>query len=126
MLQPTLEEALRSPLIIVAEYIGPLPEQKMTYFSGARVQYKVVEVLKGTPPVSPLSVRYLFNDGSACLEPEGWTFEKERMPSRRSHWILFLTGTDESGEHQTYRGNFGRREATPAQVSEVKHRLQLP
>lgn len=123
MLAPTLEEALRSPSIVVAEYVGVLPEQQITYFSGARVEYKLLEVLKGPSLASTFSVRYQFTDGSACLEPKNWSFEKELMPARGNRWILFLQGEEESGARTTYRGSFGRREASPLQVSEIKRML---
>lgn len=71
-------------------------------------------------------ILYAFHDRSACIEPEDWTFDENSMPAKGSRWILFLE-TEMGGAWQTYRGDYGRREATESNIDEVKNlEVQTP
>lgn len=112
---PTIEQGVEtSPSIVVAQYKGYKAEGKIEYFGGPTAEYEVKSVLKGKPVTGKLNVRYLFTDGSACLEPKGWVFKQDMMPKPGSTWILLLK------EPGTYRGSFGRIPHTEDNLKKVK------
>ena len=119
MFAPTKEEAFRSPLIVIGEYQGYKPRGEINYFRGPIARYKVIEVMKGSPMSKILDVRYDFQDGSACLAPEGEKFTKDWMPPVGSRWVLFLNKDKGEMYFSTYRGDFGRWPATEANIKEV-------
>jgi len=123
MLSPTKEEAYQSQLIVIAEYIGYISDNQISYFHGPIAQYRIIQVLKGVSRSMDLSVRYDFHDGSACVEEEGWKFSEELMPDIGSKWILFL-GEDASNYWTTYRGDFGRWIANPENLKQVEEGLE--
>lgn len=112
--------------IVIAEYDSyqraPLP----TYFGGAQATYKVKSILKTNQPPAlkagqAIVVRYDFQDGSACLEEENWKFSEKLMPAKGSKWILFLEQLRSSPPNfLTYRGDYGRRQATQQNVDAVR------
>lgn len=112
---PSLEEGIaQSPIVLVAKYRG-YRKHKIDYFSGATASYEITSVLKGSAPSSGLvALNYAFHDGSACIEPEGWTFSESLMPEVGSSWILLLQTPG------TYRGSAGRLPATPENMARVK------
>ncbi len=121
MMAPTDQEGFdRSAHIVVAEYQGySKGAEKVTYFDGVLADYKVVEVLKGGELSPSIKILYAFHDRSACIEPEDWTFDEKSMPAKGSRWILFLE-TEMGGVWQTYRGDYGRREATGPNIDDIK------
>lgn len=128
MMAPTDREGFdKSAHIVVAEYQGySKGAEKVTYFDGVLADYKVVEVLKGGEMSPSVRILYAFHDRSACIEPEDWTFDENSMPAKGSRWILFLE-TEMGGAWQTYRGDYGRREATESNIDEVKNlEVQTP
>ncbi len=118
MAPPTLEQALRSPLIVVARYEGCDPAGA-TYFGAIKASYTLVEVWKGKLPqeTKELSVGYTFTDGSACIEPKGWKFSPTFMPKKGASFVLFLIPSAE-GSYRTFRGHYGRWQADALQKSE--------
>lgn len=113
MPSPTLQEALTSPLIVVASYSEfRAPSQGVSYFGGLMAHYEVEEVLKGKSPAPSLWVHYSFHDGSPCIAPPDFRFTPEMMPKKGSRWLLFLRGNGK--EWHTYRGDWGRQEADKA------------
>lgn len=121
MMAPTDHEGFdKSAHIVVAEYQGyKKGAEKVTYFDGVLADYKVVEVLKGGELSPSIKILYAFHDRSACIEPEGWTFDERSMPAKGSRWVLFLE-TEMGGVWQTYRGDYGRREATGPNIDDIK------
>jgi len=111
----SLEEGVKvSPVIVVAKYRS-FRAGKVDYFGGAKATYQLTSVLKGEAPSNGLlALNYAFHDGSACLEPQGWTFSAGMMPKVGSQWILLLQLPG------TYRGDFGRLPATEANIKKVK------
>ena len=127
MPSPQKEHAYNSSHIAVCEYVGYKHDQKQTpdYFSGPIAQYKVQQILQGELLSTMVEVKYDFHDRSPCLAPPNWAFSKDRMPEIGSKWILFLTRQPKSKTFETYRGNFGRWEATDPIVLETKKALRV-
>ena len=125
MMAPSPAEAAKlASVIVVAEYQDYREDGKTSYFHPPIARYKVKKVLKGQLPEREVSVFYSFHDGSACLEEEGWRFSPARMPRKSSEWILYLLpGTAKQKAFQTYRGDYGRRPATPVNVDGVKAKV---
>ena len=79
-----------------------------------------------------VELSYAFTDGSACIEPnEGgtptFTFSETMMPAAGSRRILFLLpqdpGEKTASPRTTYRGDYGRWEATPENLAKVRAAL---
>lgn len=121
---PTLEGALRSPLIVLARYERCDPTGA-TYFGGVGATYTPLEVWKGKLPkeTKSLSVAYAFTDGSACIAPKKWTFSPKLMPKAGATFVLFLTPAGET--HRTFRGGYGRWPADALKKAERKTLRQL-
>lgn len=106
---PSLEEAQRSSRAVVAEYVDYTADGNIGYFSGPVARYRIVRG-NYTTPGQIVRIRYQFQDGSACLEPQGWVFSESMMPKKGSLWTLYLQG--EGPILDTYRGSFGRQPLT--------------
>ncbi|HBP21397.1 MAG TPA: hypothetical protein DEA08_26870 [Planctomycetes bacterium] len=114
MAAPTLEQALRAPLIVVAEFNRHDDEAKPSYFGGVPTWWYVDEVWKAPKEGGPrcgakrevVSVSWAFSDGSACIEPKDWTFDEERLAKSGQRYLLFLTPAGKG--YRTYRGSYGR------------------
>lgn len=136
MASASLEEAVRSPHIVLVSYqtheqpTGRSDED--IYLSGLKATYKLESVLKQTSqgtdkhaaaefkPGTNLNVRYLVHDLSPCMADRSFHFSKSLLPSKGSKWILFLNAKDNDNVWQTYRGSEGRLEATDSNVKKVK------
>ncbi len=130
MPSPTLEEAVKSPVVLVAQYVDYKPFlEPVTYMDGVMGHYLVKTVLKGSSPKDPhINVPYAFHDGSACLPDKDWKFTEDVMPKKGSGWILFLTppnwkSSNTDNAFTTYRGDFGRLAATTDNIAKVKKLL---
>ncbi len=118
---PTKEGAFNSKYILIAEYVGYVPNQrKIEYFQPPFAEYKVLRVLKGDERPHTLKLRYDFSDGSACIAPKPWEFNKQLMPNLKTKWLLFLVGKNSGNIFSSYRGTFGRIEATKQNILEVE------
>ncbi len=124
MLAPTKDQAFNSPLIAIVEYTGYKVDGKVDYFSGPIGQYKVIRLLKGANSSEVLDVRYDFTDGSACIKESGWKFTEGLMPEKGSSWILFLDKDSQMKYRTTYRGSFGRWDASLENIQEVESALK--
>ena len=111
---PTLERALRAPLIVVAEFSRRDERVEPTYLGGVPTYWYVDEVYQAPKGGAPrcgakrevVSVTWAFNDGSPCVAPKDWTFSPALLPKSGERYLLFLTPTDAG--HRTYRGRCGR------------------
>ena len=121
MVAPTFEEALsKSEYVVVAEYLKYEKKGPVDYFYGPFAIYRVVKVLKGKPLIGKIRVQYYFDDGSACIVPEGFKFNDTMMPAKGSQWILFLASKDSREKFwSTYRGDYGRWIATEDNLEKV-------
>jgi hypothetical protein len=124
MFEPTKDQAFNSPLIAIVEYTGYKLEGKVDYFSGPIGKYKIIRLLKGANVPEVLDVRYDFSDGSACIAEAGWRFTEDLMPEKGSRWILFLDKDSQMKYRTTYRGSFGRWDASPENIQEVENVLK--
>jgi hypothetical protein len=118
MAAPTLEGALRSPLIMLARYESCEPKGA-TYFGGVSATYTPLEVWKGKLPKGTkdrLAVGYAFTDGSACIAPKDWKFSSKLMPKQGATFVLFLTPAGKA--YRTFRGGYGRWPADALEKSE--------
>lgn len=132
----SLDEAARSPHVVLASYQGHEPttgrSSEDLYFLGLTATYKLESVLKqdrakdAGPVLEPgkkLNVRYIVHDLSPCEVDESFRFSESLMPSKGSKWILFLTAKDSKHDWQTYRGSKGRMEASESNIEKVKAML---
>ncbi len=120
---PTKTEAYKSEYIVIGEYIDYQAKEEINYFQGPIAKFKTIRILKGIDFPGILNIRYDFHDGSACLPLEGWVFSKDIMPKSGSFWILFLNKNKEYEVFTTYRGDFGRWEATEENIAELEKAL---
>lgn len=130
MSAPTIEEAIESSeYILVAEYseYSKRWQHKISYFYGPRATYRVNQILKGNSTLpKAIQVRYDFQDGSPCIESEKWRFDEKVMPQKGSRWILFLKSKgNEEDIWETYRGDYGRWEATDENFNKIKNQLKM-
>jgi len=120
---PTLEQALRSPLIVLARYERSDPADA-TYFGEIPATYAVQEIWKGKLPkgTKEITLGYRFHDSSACIAPPDWKFSKGMVPKVGATFVLFLSPytspVKPSISFQTYRGPFGRWAADALKKSE--------
>lgn len=126
MLPASLEQGVdASKQVVIATYQGYFKAQKAEYFTGIDANYRVEQTLKGPALKAgePLTVRYAFHDGSACMEPPDWKFDAKReMPTVGSRWVLLVLPKNSSKEVSgIYRGDFGRIPADEKHLNEVKN-----
>jgi len=79
----------------------------ISYFNPPLAVYRVTKQLHGVKTPEQIAVMFQFDDGSACIEEEGWKFSEKLMPEKGSKWLLFLKPGSE-GEFNTSRGTSGR------------------
>lgn len=111
---PTLEQALRAPLLVVAEFNRHDDEAEPTYFGGVPTYWYVDEVWKAPKEGGPrcgakrevVSVNWAFSDGSACIAPKDWTFSPKRLAKSGERYLLFLTPAGKG--YRSFRGPYGR------------------
>ncbi|HOJ76487.1 MAG TPA: hypothetical protein PLZ08_00115 [Bacillota bacterium] len=120
MVAPDVKEAVvHSTSIVIAKYKHYSSNNTIDYFNGPIATYSLEEILKGAAVNKTLKVKYRFEDGSACLPEDGWQFHDLIMPKKGSSWILFVDSKTD-GIFNTYRGNYGRWEATPENIRIIK------
>jgi len=124
MLVPTKKEAYKSEFIVIGKYVGYQEKEEINYFQGPVAKFKTIRILKGSSLPKTLNIRYDFHDGSACIDLEGWKFSKSIMPKSGSLWILFMNKSKENNAFVTYRGDFGRWEATEENIIKVEKALE--
>jgi hypothetical protein len=121
--RPTLEQALRSPLIVLARYERSDP-RGATYFGEIPASYSIQQIWKGELPqgTQEITLGYRFQDGSACIPPQDWAFSKDMLPKVGATFVLFLSPytspVKPAISYQSYRGPFGRWPADSLQKSE--------
>ena len=125
MPSPTKDQAIKSKWIIVGRFTGYQKKRssKVDYFNGVIASYEVIQILKNRTLPNQIKIHYEFQDGSACITPQKWKFEKDSMPKLGSKWILFLNKRDNGELFTTYRGDFGRWKATKEEITTLQKRL---
>lgn len=118
-----------STAVVIARYRGYQLKGPTDYMKGIDAFYQVEKVLyvkKGEKPLAlkkPITIRYAFHDGSACMPEQGWQFKQSMMPVVGTQWILFLQkpiGKETNKPYNTYRGDWGRKPATPENLEKIK------
>ncbi|HEY9784205.1 MAG TPA: hypothetical protein V6D17_02310 [Candidatus Obscuribacterales bacterium] len=126
-LEQTLEGAIRSEGIVIAEYLGYQKSPDITYFHPPVADFKIHKILKGPPLNKDLPVRYEFHDRSEKnMElPAGWHFSDDKMPEKGSQWILFMYFcAPHKGAYDLYQGCYGRLPANEENLNRVYAMLE--
>lgn len=146
---PREAEAVRSPWVVTAEYLGPtVPletlekyRSSVLYMSGVIGKYKVERVLKaqagiaGNKPQASTTilVHQIFHDFTNTTPANSWKFSANSLPAPGSKWILFLSSDNskvnnnsKAPMYETYGGSYGRWEATGQNLSRVSSLLAAP
>jgi len=124
---PTLEGAInRCETVVIAKYKGyenPYAElEDINYFTGPIATYEIIGYIKGNPLPREIEVGYCFDDGNSAEKPKNWAFNESLMPEKDSTWILMLEKSP-TGELTTYRGSYGRLEATERNIKKIKKKV---
>jgi len=149
---PSADEALDSPWIVTATYTGykrdalasatsqdpnsnsdpflthaPNLSEKGDYWLPIIAYYRIDNIIKSPQKsVRPTEIKvdFSFDDNSICIQPENWHFRESMMPEKGSKWILFLKDKDSLEVFKTYRGDYGRWEATRDNLQKVREGLK--
>lgn len=108
--EPSLDALCQVASIVEAEYENFERDPKagiIDYFHPPLAKFKFLRLVHGKAVPAEFFIFYSFDDGSACLMPEGWKFSEDLLPKPGSRWFLFLTEGQEK-LHKTYYGDFGR------------------
>jgi hypothetical protein len=126
--KPRAEDALLSPIIVTAQYLG---ERKYFHPETLVANYRLLETLRGSSLPDTLDVLFAFDDGSPCVRSQDFDYKSE-LPPRGDKQVLFmhrvevrypLSSAPES-VYVTYRGNFGRWKGTPETVTRVRAQIR--
>jgi tetratricopeptide (TPR) repeat protein len=115
------ENAFRySEWIGICEYRGYVKKADTSYFNPPTANFYWTKCLKGPPLNHDLPVKFRFCSKDGEKMPAGWKFDAEKMPTRGSQWLIFIpNAVPVGGAFDTYKGSYGRQEATEANVGEV-------
>ena len=105
---PSLEDMLRSEVIVVAEFLDVIPPAHPSNFdyTGVPAHFRRTRILRGEALSETLLVRYDFSDGSFCIPPQSFDY-RTHLPRRGERFVLFLS-YHQAGEWFTYGGDYGR------------------
>ncbi len=95
----------------------------ISFFNPPRAHFHIDKILKGPNLNKEMPVRFEFHDKTATEKPEGWEFSDSMMPKKGSKWILFTDAAiptqTAQNSFETFRGNYGRMEATKENLDEI-------
>jgi|GEM_PF-2380613 len=101
------------------EYLGYEKQSEISFDNPPIALYRWVKCFKG-PPLQMVPVKFEFEPNSEGKKPDGWKFGEHQMPQRHSHWIIFIpNAVPVQGSFRTYKGSFGRQEATKQNLDEL-------
>jgi tetratricopeptide (TPR) repeat protein len=122
----TFENAVHSECVLLATYEGYEKSPDISYFHPPIAKYRITKYLKGPPLNRDLPLRYEFHDRSKSVgAPEGWKFGPDKMPKKGSEWLIFIkNGLPRDGAFDTYMGNYGRQEASEANLNHIYSLLE--
>lgn len=109
----TLENAFtQSESIVVAEYKNYESDGLISFFDPPRANFVRTDFLKGHVPLNrSIPIRFEFHEKIGEKKPDGWKFDKDKMPKPGSKWILFInSAVPIDGMIETYHGSYGRME----------------
>ncbi|MBS1994024.1 MAG: hypothetical protein JSS83_26110 [Cyanobacteria bacterium SZAS LIN-3] len=113
---------LASEWIGVCEYRGyQAPKnQKILFHNPPTANFYWTEWIKGPPLNHHLPVKFKFYEYDGAPMPAGWTFGPDKMPKIGSKWIIFIpNAVPVEGGFDTYKGSFGRQEATDENLGKI-------
>jgi tetratricopeptide (TPR) repeat protein len=121
----SIENACRSEFIGICEYQGFDDTHDITYYHPPRAHYHIEKILKGPPLNAHIPIRYEFHDRSKGPAPKDWKFDKDKMPTKGSKWLVFIqNAVPRDGEFDTYQGSYGRQPATEEILNQVYAKLE--
>lgn len=115
-----------SEVIAICTYENYEKSDAISFFHPPRAHFRIDEILKGPKLNKEMPVRFEFHDKTATEKPEGWTFSESMMPKKGSKWLIFSeAGIPTNGSFETFRGNYGRMEATPDNLDSIYRVIHL-
>ncbi len=112
-----------SEFIAICTYESYEKADDISFFNPPRAHFRIDKILKGPNLNRAMPVRFEFHDKTATEKPQGWEFSDSMMPKKGSKWILFTDAAipTETAQNsfETFRGNYGRMEATKENLDEI-------
>jgi len=115
-----------SEFIGILVYEGYDKSDAITFFHPPIAHYHIETILRGPKLNREFPVRYEFHDKTAKEKPKDWKFSEDLMPKKGSKWLLFAPAAiPTNGAFETFRGSFGRMEATPDNLDQIYRVIEL-
>ena len=123
----TYENAFKySEFIGICSYKGYDKSDSITFYHPPIAQFRIEKILKGPKLNRAMPVRFEFHDKSDGEPDKGWKFSSDKMPKPGSKWLLFTEmAIPTNGAFETYRGSYGRQEATDVNLNEIYRVMEL-
>jgi tetratricopeptide (TPR) repeat protein len=104
---------LKSEWIGICEYRGYEKKENILFNNPPTAQFYWTKCLKGPPLNHDMPVKFKFYEYDGQPKPAGWKFSEDKMPKKGSKWLIFIpNAVVVPGGFDTYRGSYGRQEAT--------------
>lgn len=98
----------------------------ITFYHPPVARFRIEKILKGPKLNRAMPVRFEFHDKSDSEPDKDWKFTADKMPTKGSKWLLFSEmAIPTNGAFETYRGNYGRQEATPENLNKMYKVMEL-
>lgn len=114
-----------SEFIAICSFENYEKSDSITFFHPPRAHFHIDKILKGPGLNKEMPVRFEFHDKTATEKPEGWNFSENLMPKKGSKWLIFSDGIPTNGTFETFRGNYGRMEATAENLDQIYRVMEL-
>lgn len=123
----TYENAFKySEFIGICSYQGYDSADGITFYHPPIAHFRIEKILKGPKLNRAMPIRFEFHDKSDGEPEKGWKFSADKMPKPGSKWLLFTEmAIPTNGAFETYRGSYGRQEATEENLDKVYKVMEL-
>ncbi|CAN5383726.1 hypothetical protein BH11CYA1_BH11CYA1_32420 [soil metagenome] len=123
----TLENAYTAcEFIGICTYEGYNKADIVTFYHPPVARFHIDTILRGPKLNREMPVRFEFHDKTGAEPPKDWKFSDDKMPKKDSKWLLFTEmAIPTNGAFETYHGNFGRLEATDANLDKIYKIIEL-
>ncbi|MBP6745478.1 hypothetical protein KA344_09585 [bacterium] len=123
----TYENAFKySEFIGICSYRGYDKSDSITFYHPPIAQFRIEKILKGPKLNRAMPVRFEFHDKSDGEPDKAWKFSLDKMPKPGSKWLLFTEmAIPTNGVFETYRGSYGRQEASAENLDKIYKVLEL-
>ena len=123
----TYENAYKySEFIGICSYQGYDPSDNITFYHPPIAQFRIEQILKGPKLNRAMPVRFEYHDKSGVEPDKDWKFSADKMPKQGSKWLLFTEmAIPTNGAFETYRGSYGRQEATEENLNKIYKVIEL-